>query len=50
MKTTQLNEIRHENDIYKKELIRLRQLLEYEIRNRGMVSSTISSNQQLQYK
>ena len=40
---TQLNEVRFENETYKRELIRLRQLIETEMRNRSHVTSAISN-------
>ena len=43
IKLTQLNEVRFENETYKRELVRLRQLIENEMRNRSHVTSAISN-------
>ena len=43
IKLTQLNEVRFENETYKRELVRLRQLIENEMRNRSHVTSAVSN-------
>lgn len=40
---TQLNEVRFENETYKRELVRLRQMIENEMKNRSHVTSAISN-------
>ncbi len=43
IKVTQLNEIRFENETYKRELTRLRKMIENEMRNRSHATSAISN-------